>query len=150
METIKQLMREEPSETVENTLTKLFQRFPTIEEPHILSCLADVAKADGSIGPAEVEVIREVAMHLGCVEGDWPELMSRLGLGVPDTDLRAHRELLEVAPDATARDIKRAYTKKAKEYHPDRHQNLPKEFQELAKTMMMRLTEARDALLKTV
>jgi uncharacterized tellurite resistance protein B-like protein len=150
VDTIKLLMREEPSDTVENLITKLFQRFPTIEPPHVLTCLADVAKADGTIHPTEVLVIKEAATHLGCNEEDWSEVMAMLGLGLPETDLLAHRELLEVGPDATAREIKRAYTRKAKEYHPDRHQNLPKEFQELAKTMMMRLTEARNALLKTV
>ncbi len=56
-------------------------------------------------------------------------------------------QVLGVAPDASAEDIKKAYHQKLKEYHPDRHQS--SEFgwiKEQAEAMTLKVREAFDTL----
>ena len=55
-------------------------------------------------------------------------------------------ELLDVAPDASVDDIKRAFRREIDKYHPDKVQHLGKEFQEIAATKAAELTRAYKTL----
>ena len=59
-----------------------------------------------------------------------------------------YHELLGVTATATAAEIKQAYKRKVREYHPDKYQNLPEEFRNVAREMTIKLNEAREHLLK--
>jgi hypothetical protein len=56
--------------------------------------------------------------------------------------LKTYYELLGVAPDVSADEIKRAFRKEIARYHPDKVQHLGHEFQEIAATRAAELTEA--------
>lgn len=51
-------------------------------------------------------------------------------------------EILNIKPNASQTDIKAAYTKMLKEYHPDKVANLGRELQELAHYKTLQITEA--------
>jgi curved DNA-binding protein CbpA len=55
-------------------------------------------------------------------------------------------ELLGVAPDAPAEEIKRAFRREIAKYHPDKVQHLGKEFQEIAAVKSAELTRAYKTL----
>jgi hypothetical protein len=55
-------------------------------------------------------------------------------------------QLLDVAPDASADDIKRAFRREIAKYHPDKVQHLGKEFQEIAASKAAELTRAYKTL----
>ena len=55
-------------------------------------------------------------------------------------------ELLEVAPDASPDEIKRAFRREIAKYHPDKVQHLGKEFQEIAASKAAELTRAYKTL----
>ena len=55
-------------------------------------------------------------------------------------------ELLDVAPDAAADEIKRAFRREIAKYHPDKVQHLGKEFQEIAANKAAELTRAYKTL----
>jgi hypothetical protein len=55
-------------------------------------------------------------------------------------------ELLDVAPDASADEIKRAFRREIAKYHPDKVQHLGKEFQEIAASKAAELTRAYKTL----
>jgi curved DNA-binding protein CbpA len=57
-----------------------------------------------------------------------------------------HYELLEVARDATADEIKRAFRREIAKYHPDKVQHLGREFQEIAAVKAAELTQAYKTL----
>jgi len=59
-----------------------------------------------------------------------------------------YRNLLDVASSSTLSEIKSAYKKKLKLYHPDKVASLGKELQELALSMTKDITEAYDFLKK--
>jgi len=62
-------------------------------------------------------------------------------MGIP-IFLKDYYDLLGIPPKATPNEIKDAFMKKAREYHPDTHPNNP-----LAQSMMRSLNEAREVLL---
>ena len=56
--------------------------------------------------------------------------------------LKNYYELLEIAPDAPADEVKRAFRAQIARYHPDKVQHLGKEFQSMAADRAAELTEA--------
>jgi len=65
---------------------------------------------------------------------------------------KTHYELLDVALDAPAEEIKRAFRREIAKYHPDKVQHLGQEFQDIASVRAAELTQAyktlTDALLR--
>lgn len=59
---------------------------------------------------------------------------------------KAFYELLEIAPDASTDEIKRAFRREIAKYHPDKVQHLGKEFQEIAAAKAAELTRAYKTL----
>ena len=60
--------------------------------------------------------------------------------------MTTYYELLEVAPDAPADEIKRAFRREIAKYHPDKVQHLGKEFQDIAASKAAELTQAYKTL----
>ena len=60
--------------------------------------------------------------------------------------MKTHYELLEIAADAPADEIKRAFRREIAKYHPDKVQHLGKEFQEIAAVKAAELTQAYTTL----
>src|SRR5207247_6525194 len=56
--------------------------------------------------------------------------------------LKDYYQLLEIAPGATADEVKRAFRQQIARYHPDKVQHLGKEFQAMAADRAAELTEA--------
>jgi curved DNA-binding protein CbpA len=56
--------------------------------------------------------------------------------------LKNYYELLEIAPDAPADDVKKSFRAQIARYHPDKVQHLGKEFQSMAAERAAELTEA--------
>jgi curved DNA-binding protein CbpA len=56
--------------------------------------------------------------------------------------LKNYYELLEIAPEASAEDIKRSFRAQIARYHPDKVQHLGREFQAMAADRAAELTEA--------
>lgn len=145
-EHLKGVLKSEPSLPVDQLLDQVLTRLPAMEPQGILSILAEVAHADGRLHPEEVALIRRVALSLGCEASEWEAVARDLGFG---SFLKADgwRSLLDVGPDATAKQIRDAYRTKMKAYHPDKYASLPPEFQRVAEEMSRQLVEARDGLL---
>ncbi|ROL59805.1 hypothetical protein D9V87_03910 [Bacteroidetes/Chlorobi group bacterium MS-B_bin-24] len=57
-------------------------------------------------------------------------------------------KILEVEPNASIEEIKKAYKAKVKQYHPDLVQNLGREIQELANRKLLKINYAFNLILK--
>lgn len=101
----------------------------------LVQCLAEIARADGRVHPAEEALLRRVASLLG-VASEWGAAGARAGGGSRDY------EVLGVAPTASPEEIKTAYRDLVKKYHPDRVAHLGEEFRGLAHDRFLQVQQA--------
>ena len=83
----------------------------------VLHFLFGVANADGSISPKELEKINQIAQALGIRFSD---IESIKAMFVKSAD-NAYK-ILEISPQATDDEVKKAYRAMAKKFHPDKLQ----------------------------
>lgn len=109
----------------------------------LLTFLAGIAKADGTVTPDEVEALREVA---AAMEMPAAEVDSVLSLGGASVD-EAYR-VLEVDPSATDDEVRKAYRRMALKHHPDKVASLGEDVQKAAEEKFKQIAEAYDRIRK--
>lgn len=109
----------------------------------LLHFLYGVALADGHADPSEIRTLEKISDWLGINKSDY---LSIKNMFVKDTD--SAYKILEVSPDATDEEVKRAYRALALKYHPDRVNHLGEEFQQAAKEKFQKMNEAYDTIKK--
>lgn len=102
-----------------NICAYLKQRTRYESRLQILHFLFSIANADGYVSPPEVSVINEISGYLGVHASDFLSIKAMFFKN-PDSAY----EILEVDRNATDAEIKAAYRKMAKKYHPDKLQHL--------------------------
>ena len=108
----------------------------------LVSLLLKVAAADGHISREEDRLIRSIAADLGLGARDMEECLALFRRG----NLGAAYAMLGVAATAADAEVKRAYRRLAKEYHPDviASKGLSEEFLDFAKEKMRAVNDAYD------
>lgn len=99
--------------------------------------LFGVASSDGEPHAAEAEVLQRMCLHMGIRQSD---LESIKAMFIRDTG-SAYR-ILEITPEATDEEVKKAYRKMALKYHPDKVAHLGEEVQHAAKEKFQQLNAA--------
>ncbi len=130
-----------------------------------------VAAASGSLHPEEDRLMRETAGIFGFRAGAYEGLKARYGLSSPGANgtggsrqgqnagngyqsnrstssLSSSYEVLGVTDGASEADVRKAYRKKAAEYHPDKiaAKGLPKEFTDLANSKFQEIQNAWESI----
>ena len=109
----------------------------------LLSFLAGIAKADGSVTTDEVTALKEIARSMQLTDA---EVDSMLNLG--STSLEGAYKVLEVSPDATDDEVKKAYRKLALKHHPDRVASLGEDVQKAAEEKFKKINDAYERIRK--
>ena len=112
----------------------------------LLAFLADIARADGIVTGEEVNALRTVARALGMSD---KEVDSMLNLSDGATNLEAAYKVLEISPDATDDEVKKAYRKLALKHHPDRVATLGEDVRMAAEKKLQEINAARDLIYKS-
>jgi DnaJ like chaperone protein len=102
-----------------------FMAYP--ERLQLLHYLFGISMADGYPQPMEVETIEIIADYLGINRHDFISLRSMF---VKDVD--SAYKILEVEPNCTDEELKKAYRKMAMKYHPDKVTHLGDEVKKSA------------------
>lgn len=111
----------------------------------LLHFLFGIAFADKKLAEAEVRVIFHIARYMGMQQQDVYSVLNMFhtsGRGTQEDQLQASYRVLGVEPNASDEEVKRAYRKKAAEYHPDKVSHLSEEAQNGAKEKFQQLNAA--------
>lgn len=103
----------------------------------LLHYLFGIALADGKADKSEVDLIASIAGYMGIGNSDFESVKAMF---VKDTD--AAYKILQITPDATNNEVKKAYREMAKKYHPDRVANLGDDIRKAAEAKFQSVNEA--------
>lgn len=107
----------------------------------LMHFLFGIAAADGSIDPREATVIQLIATNLGISPADYQSIESMF---VKQTDWAY--KVLEIDSSATDEEVKKAYRKMARKYHPDKVSYLGEDIQNGAKEKFQKVSEAYETI----
>ena len=110
----------------------------------MLDYLTGIAKADGRVTPDEILTLRNIARALLV---DAREIDSLLNLGT-DT-LEAAYKVLEVSPDVSNDELKRAYKRLVLKHHPDRVATLGDDIRQRAEEKLKQINNAYEKVSKS-
>ncbi len=109
----------------------------------IIHFLFNIGQADGHISDKEISKIHEISRYFQVSYRDFESIKAMF---VKSAD-EAYK-ILEVDADASDADIKKAYRKMVKKYHPDKLQNMDEAYQKGAKEKFNKVQEAYEQLQK--
>lgn len=109
----------------------------------LLHFLFGIAQADGNVTDSELTTIERIARYLGIDTGDFNSIKAMF---VHTTD-RYYR-ILEVSPDASVEEIKKAYRRMAVRYHPDKVSHLGDDVRKAAEQKFKEVNEAYENIKK--
>jgi DnaJ like chaperone protein len=109
----------------------------------LLHFLFGIAKADGHVTEDEVRQIYTIAGYLGISSRDYESIKAMFY----NSSENAYK-ILEITKSATVKEIKAAYRKMAKKYHPDKVIHLGKEHQKGAEEKFRQVQMAYEQLQK--
>ena len=109
----------------------------------LLHFLFGIAKSDNHVDESEVKAIALIASYLGVSVRDFESIKAMF---YKSSDMAY--KILEIEPTATKAEIKTAYRKMAKKYHPDKVLHLGKEHQKGAEEKFRKVQEAYEQLQK--
>ena len=115
----------------------LFVNYSTRLE--LVHFLLDLANADGEFAESEAAVIQRISTHMGIKDADYQSLAAMYGKA---KDANWAYTVLEIAPNATDEEVKKAYRRMAMKYHPDKVANAGEEIRQSATDKFRSINEA--------
>ena len=109
----------------------------------MLHYLFGISAADGIYHPDELEMISTVSTYMGITSGDFISLKAMF---VKDPGW-AYR-VLEINPEATNEEVKKAYREMAKKHHPDKMANLGDDIKRSATEKFQKINSAYEEIKK--
>jgi len=120
---------------------KQYMEYPS--RLQLLHLLFGISLADGYAHPEEIRVIDTIRSYLGIRANDYESIKAMF---VKDTD--SAFKILEITPNATDEELKKAYRKMAVKYHPDKVSHLGTEIQKSAKEKFQEVNTAYEIIKK--
>lgn len=111
----------------------------------LLHFLFSIAHADGELHPAEDRLLARLASELGIHAAD---VRSIAAMFAPKADPHADYRVLEISPNASDDEVRRAYRRMSMKHHPDKVAHLGPEFQKTATEKFQRVNAAYAAIKK--
>lgn len=107
----------------------------------LLHFLFGIAKADGRVSDSEIKQIYTISGYLGISNKDFESIQAMFY-----NSLNNSYKVLEIPKTATDDEVKKAYRKMAKKYHPDKVGHLGKEHQEAAEEKFREVQKAYEMI----
>ncbi|MFW5823321.1 MAG: TerB family tellurite resistance protein, partial [Tangfeifania sp.] len=103
----------------------------------LLHFLFGIAQADGRVDEIERKVIENIGMQMGIGRSDFESIQAMFVRNI-DADYK----ILEIEPNASNDELKKAYRRMAMKYHPDKVSHLGNDFQKAAKDKFQKVSQA--------
>ena len=137
----KQVVREQPALT---TVCAEVRRHMSLQgRIQIVGFLFGLAQADGAIEPSERQVIARIAQYLGIGQADFQR--QELLHGSAEKRLDPY-EVLGLSPSSSDSDLKSAYRRLVKKYHPDALQGMGEDVVKEAEASFRQIQAAYEEL----
>jgi DnaJ like chaperone protein len=109
----------------------------------LMHYLFGLSMSDGNAHPSEVEMIKNISMWLGISSVDYESIKAMFV-----KDSRSSYKVLEITPEATDEEVKKAYKKMAVKYHPDKVSHLGEDVQKAANDKFKEVNVAYEQIKK--
>ncbi len=109
----------------------------------IVHVLFRISRADGNISQSELQILQMVSTQLGISTPDFLSLRAMF-VSSPDSDY----QILEIKPEASDEEVKKAYRKMAMRFHPDRLGDLSMAEKKQAEEKFVRVHKAYESIRK--
>jgi DnaJ like chaperone protein len=109
----------------------------------LLHYLFGIASADGQYHASEVDVIEQIAGYMGIRASDYASIRAMFV-----RNINSAYDILEIVPEATNDEVKKAYRRLAVEYHPDKVAHLGEDIRKSATEKFQTLNAAYDQIKK--
>ena len=134
-----ELLKQEPD--VQQVGMQIRQYMDYSSRMMLVQYLFGVSQADGSVHAQELEMIRTISGLMGISPNDFESIKAMF---VKDTG--SAYKVLEISPEASDEEVKKAYRELAKKYHPDKVAHLGEEVKRAAEEKFTKLNAAYEAV----
>ena len=107
----------------------------------LMHVLFGLSASDGEIHSEEIKVIHTIANYLNISKKDYESIKA---IFIKDID--SAFKILEISSSASDSEVKKAYRKMAKKFHPDKLQHLGEEHQKGAEEKFRKVQQAYEQL----
>lgn len=138
-------------ETIRKSCVEMNMHMNSGQRLQLLNYLVIIAKVDGSVSPAEVAALKEVALYLGLSAQDLDSMMNMGGSSSSSgssASINDAYKILGISPDATDDEVKAAYRKMALKHHPDRVATLGDDIKKAAEKKFQEINDAKERIFK--
>ncbi len=111
----------------------------------LVRLLFDIAYADGEVSDSELGVIRRISLVFNLTQAEFDSLKATY---IKHEDRNWAYKALEIQPNATDDEIKKAYRRMAMKYHPDKVASLGEDIKKTATEKFRGVNEAYEHLKK--
>jgi DnaJ like chaperone protein len=119
------------------------QYMPEEQRVQLLHYLFGISAADGDVHPREVLIIETISGYLGVDRADYESIKA-----MHYRDVDSDYTILEVDPNASDEEVKKAYRRMAVKFHPDKVADLGEQAQKSAKERFQKVQDAWEAIKK--
>jgi len=138
---LRDILRQEiPLRDVSNQLAQRLDYASRLEMIHFLF---GIAAADADVSEAEKRIIASIAGYMNVSSGDY-ESIQAMFTGHSD----AAYKILEIDPQVSDDEVKKAYREMAKKYHPDKVGYLGEDFKKVAHEKFQKVQDAYEKICK--
>jgi DnaJ like chaperone protein len=111
----------------------------------LVHLLFQIGESDGHLHQSELDAIRTIASYLYVRSGDFESIHSMFAKKATQKD---YYTILEIEESATHDEVKKAYRKMAKKYHPDKLIDMGEDIRKSAEEKFLKVQEAYDRICK--
>jgi DnaJ like chaperone protein len=141
---LKNLLEQEEPIPLRQVCIQIRQNTNHATRLQLMDYLIGIAKADGEVHPKEINTLNVIAVYLNINPRD---LASLFEIHKPEAEQNPY-EILEVSPNASNEEIKRAFKRMALKFHPDRVANLGDDVVRAANEKFKKINEAYEKIRK--